>query len=41
MGKVIPVEYTLTIDGDTLKGKGAAESGGQKQEFNIEGKREK
>ena len=34
---------TLTIkkDGDKLKGKGAAEFGGQKQEFDIEGKREK
>jgi hypothetical protein len=35
------VEYRLTIDGDQLKGKGAAEFGGQKQEFDIEGKREK
>ena len=34
---------TLTIkkDGDKLKGKGASEFGGQKQEFDIEGKREK
>ena len=37
----ITVEYTLTIDGDKLKGKGAAEFGGQKQEFDITGKREK
>jgi hypothetical protein len=37
----ITVEYTLTIDGDKLKGKGAAEFGGQKQEFDINGKREK
>ena len=35
------VEYKLTIDGDKLKGKGAAEFGGNKQEFDIEGKREK
>ena len=35
------VEYKLTITGDKLKGKGAAEFGGQKQEFDIEGKREK
>ena len=35
------VEYKLTINGDKLKGKGAAEFGGQKQEFDIEGKREK
>jgi len=41
MGNEIPVEYTLTIDGDKLKGKGAAEFGGQKQEFDINGKREK
>ena len=37
----IPVEYKFTIDGDTLKGKGAVESGGRKTEFDIEGKREK
>jgi hypothetical protein len=37
----ITVEYTLTIDEDKLKGKGAAEFGGNKQEFDIEAKREK
>ena len=41
MGNEITVEYKLTITGDKLKGKGAAEFGGQKQEFDIEGKREK
>src|SRR3954451_16481690 len=41
MDNEIPIDYTLTIDGDNLKGKGAAEFGGQKQEFDIEGKREK
>ena len=41
MGNMIPIDYTLTIDGDKLKGKGAAEFGGQKQEFDIEGQREK
>ena len=41
MGNEIAIEYTLTIDGDKLKGKGAAEFGGQKQEFDINGKREK
>jgi major membrane immunogen (membrane-anchored lipoprotein) len=41
MGNEIPIDYTLTIDGDKLKGKGAATFGGQKQEFDIEGKREK
>src|SRR5262249_34901329 len=41
MDNEITVEYKLTLDGDKLKGKGAAEFGGQKQEFDIEGKREK
>jgi len=41
MGNEITVEYTLTMDGDKLKGKGAAEFGGQKQEFDMNGKREK
>ena len=41
MDNTITVEYTLTIDGDKFKGKGAAEFGGEKQEFDIEGKREK
>src|SRR5437762_13834520 len=41
MDNEITVEYMLTIDGDKLKGKGAAEFGGQKQEFDINGTREK
>ena len=41
MDNEITVEYTLTIDGDKLKGKGAAEFGGQKQEFDMNGMREK
>ena len=41
MDNEITVEYTLAIDGDKLKGKGAAEFGGEKREFDIEGKREK
>jgi hypothetical protein len=41
MGMEIPLEYKLTIDGDKLKGKGASDRGGQKTEFDIEGKREK
>jgi hypothetical protein len=41
MDNEIPIDYTLTIDGDTLKGKGAADFGGQTQEFDIEGSREK
>ena len=40
-GNEIPVDYKLTIDGDKLKGKGASDFGGQKQEFDINGKREK
>ena len=35
------VEYKLTINGDKLKGKGALDVGGEKREFDIEGKREK
>ena len=41
MDNEITVEYTLKIDGDKLKGKGAADFMGNKQEFDIEGKREK
>jgi hypothetical protein len=41
MDNIIPIEYTLTIDGDKLTGKGSAEFGGQKQEFDITGTREK
>ena len=41
MDNEITVEYKLTLDGDKLKGKGAAEFGGQKQEWDINGKQEK
>ena len=41
MDNEIKVEYKLTIDGDKLKGKGASDFGGQKQEFDINGTREK
>jgi hypothetical protein len=41
MGNEIPIDYTLKINGDKLKGKGASDFGGKKQEFDIEGKREK
>ena len=41
MDNEITVEYTLTIDGDKLKGKGSAEFGGEKREWDIEAKREK
>src|SRR5689334_1320781 len=41
MDNEINVEYRLRIDADKLKGKGSAEFGGEKREFDIEGKREK
>ena len=41
MDNEITVDYKLTIDGDKLKGKGSAEFGGEKREFDIEAKREK
>jgi hypothetical protein len=41
MEKKFTVEYKLTINGDKLKGKGAVDVGGEKREFDIEGKREK
>jgi hypothetical protein len=40
-GNQYPIDYTFTIKGDDLKGKGALEAGGQKTEFDIAGKREK
>jgi hypothetical protein len=41
MDDAIHVEYKLKIDGDRLKGNGAAEFGGEKREWDIEAKREK
>ena len=41
MGNEIAIEYKLKVEGDKFKGKGSADFGGQKQEFDIEGKREK
>ena len=41
MDNEFPIDYTLKIDGDKLKGKAAAEFMGNKREFDIEGKREK
>jgi hypothetical protein len=41
MDNEITVDYKLTIDGDKLKGKGSAEFGGEKQEWDMNGKREK
>ena len=37
----ITVEYKLTIDGEKFTGKGSAEFGGEKQEWDIEGKKQK
>ena len=41
MDNEIAIDYTFKVDGDKIKGKGAAEFGGMKQEFDIEGKKEK
>jgi hypothetical protein len=41
MDNEITVDYKLTIDGDKLKGKGSAEFGGEKREWDIKAKREK
>jgi hypothetical protein len=41
MGNEIPIDYTFTIDGDKLKGKGSAVFNGEKQEFDITGMRAK
>ena len=41
MDNEIPIDDSFTIDEDKLKGKGEAEFGGEKREFDIEGKREK
>jgi len=41
MDNEITCEYKLTFDGDKFKGKGAADFRGEKQEWDIEGKREK
>ena len=41
MENKFPLDFKLTITGDKFKGKAASEFGGAKQEFDIEGKREK
>jgi hypothetical protein len=41
MGNDIPLDYTFTIDGDKLKGKGASNFSSQKQEFDITATRQK
>ena len=35
------IEYKFMVNGDTLKGKGTLDVGGEKRDFDIEGKREK
>jgi hypothetical protein len=35
------VEYKLKVEGDKIKGKGAVDAGGEKREFDFEGKRER
>ena len=37
----IVIQYKVKVDGDKLTGKGAAEFGGEKREFDFGGKREK
>ena len=41
MDNEFPLDFTLTIDGDKLKGKAASDFGGQKQEFDMSAKRAK
>ena len=41
MDMTFTVEYKLKVEGDKLKGKAAADFGGEKREFDFEGKREK
>jgi hypothetical protein len=41
MDNTFNIEYKFTITGDTFKGKGALDIGGEKREFDIVGKREK
>lgn len=35
------IEYKFMVSGDALKGKGTLDAGGEKRDFDIEGKREK
>jgi hypothetical protein len=41
MDNKFTIEYKFKVEGDKIKGKGAADAGGDKIEFDIEGKREK
>ncbi|HQR08097.1 MAG TPA: hypothetical protein PLN21_14810 [Gemmatales bacterium] len=40
-GMEIPLDFSFKVDGDKITGKAAADFGGQKQEFDINGKRGK
>lgn len=40
-GNNFHIEYRFMINGDSLKGKGTLDAGGEKRDFDIEGKREK
>jgi opacity protein-like surface antigen len=41
MDNEISIEYKLTLEADKFKGKASSEFGGQKQEWDFNGKREK
>ncbi len=41
MGNEFPLDFKLPIDGDKFKGKCESQFGGQKQEWDIDGKRER
>lgn len=41
MSNEIPLEFTLTIEKDELKGKAEVDIGGQKQEYELSGKKDK
>jgi hypothetical protein len=41
MDNKFTVEYKLKVEGHKLKGKAAVDVGGEKREFDFEGKREK
>ena len=41
MDNTFTVAYKFKVDGDKIKGKGSVDAGGEKREFDIEGKREK
>jgi hypothetical protein len=40
-GQRFTIKYTVKVEGDTIKGKAAADFGGETRTFDFEGKREK